>query len=115
MTRGLPTTWTTKDGRVLLIRDMEDQHVVNTIKFLRRRGYCSLAQFDSAHAALCSLQGDMSTYVAEGEFADMKPTAWLDALTEEADRRGLDYRSAEDAIEELLDDAMDDLKGGDPR
>lgn len=28
--------WTTKDGRVLLVSEMEDRHLVNTIRMLRR-------------------------------------------------------------------------------
>jgi hypothetical protein len=29
-------TWTTKDGRRMLIRDMSDPHLLSTISFLRR-------------------------------------------------------------------------------
>lgn len=28
--------WRTKDGRVILIREMDDSHLLNTIRFLRR-------------------------------------------------------------------------------
>lgn len=31
-------TWTTRDKRVLLMSEMEDSHLDNTIKFLRSRG-----------------------------------------------------------------------------
>jgi hypothetical protein len=31
-----PTTWTTRDGRELLITEMGTQHIVNTIALIRR-------------------------------------------------------------------------------
>ena len=33
--------WVTQDGRVLIIREMEDRHLANTIRFLERRGYAA--------------------------------------------------------------------------
>lgn len=30
------TTWTTRDGRTILIRDMTDRHLRNTLAFMRR-------------------------------------------------------------------------------
>lgn len=30
------TTWTTREGEVLLIKDMEDSHILNTLRMLER-------------------------------------------------------------------------------
>lgn len=41
-----PTHWKTRDGRVLCIKEMEDEHLRNTVEMLRRKGIRH-ATFDS--------------------------------------------------------------------
>ncbi len=36
-------TWTTRDGRIIPIREMEDDHLLKTIVFLRRRSHDSVS------------------------------------------------------------------------
>lgn len=56
-------TWTTRDGRVILVVDMGDQHLANTIAMLRRknRGVAAYRVIRARHRealALCSYLGD---------------------------------------------------------
>ena len=38
--------WVTRDKRVLRIKDMTDEHLANTIRFLRVRGYCTPGEIE---------------------------------------------------------------------
>lgn len=70
-----PRTWRTKDGRTLLIAEMEDAHLMNTIRFLKRQHEAAIDDASSAD--------------------DMSPSPFvpepygLDWLREEAVKRGL--------------------------
>lgn len=61
-------TWKTKDGRTIRIRDMDNQHLANTIRLLRRRAERQRPQVEldlSSFAASC--RGDGATDAAESE------------------------------------------------
>ena len=81
--------WRTKDKRVILIADMEDEHLLNSIEMLKRNGYCTIAAYDAGCAALGSQRGEMAQYYAEQEMTNAKPCHELDWLIEEAKRRGI--------------------------
>lgn len=80
--------WTTKDGRKLSVRKMSLGHIKNCIALLRRRGYVSEAEFVDACGWGFSMNGEMASYYAEQEIAQMLPTRMLDIMQEELDRRG---------------------------
>lgn len=67
--RALPETWKTRDGRVLLIRQMSDMHIHNTLAFLRSRGKVSLRDWQDQRPQFpTGLQGEYAIEAAEGEF-----------------------------------------------
>jgi hypothetical protein len=83
-------TWKTKDGRDVKVMEMTDQHLVNTIAFLKR----NIERYrDNEAAAYGGMSGgDMSSYYAEGE-ADcasdkiMVAQEWLAVMKQEIVRR----------------------------
>jgi len=94
------TVWVTKDGQRIPVRDMEDDHVVNTIRLLRRSAAgARLKELDDAFSCLTFLNGDMAQMAVEQEIAGMMcqdDENWLKdhvptyrALISEAARRGL--------------------------
>jgi hypothetical protein len=95
---GAATRWITKDKRSLLISEMGDQHLLNTIRFLERQ---LKARHDSAlqaTAVVGTFNGEMASYYASGT-ADLAMDAYiqyatvaepvLKGLRAEAQRRGL--------------------------
>lgn len=61
-------TWTTANGRVLKVRTMTDEHLVNTLKYFRRRVSRLRAQeLMAGQKALCFLQGEMAIEAVESD------------------------------------------------
>lgn len=69
--------WVTKSGEKILIRDMTDKHLINTIKLLTRNG-SDIIVYDG-------YDGDDKPYY------DIEPNPIYEALVGEADKRGLNY------------------------
>jgi len=105
--RRLPETWTTRDGRVVRIAEMEDSHLLSTIALLRRRNragirarawrtamragsYAETAPDGAADAAMecvsARLRGDCDDEILAEELPEFA------ALVEEARRRKLEIR-----------------------
>ena len=55
--------WETKDGRVLRLVDMDDAHLVNTIRMLERKAH-------DDHAAACTHVSDPDDIVPEEEWME---------------------------------------------
>lgn len=69
--------WMTKDGTVIAIRDMEDNHVINCIRFLRRHGRAHLFNIGlSAGHFAATTGGDMAADAAEDAANEAFDTAW---------------------------------------
>lgn len=81
--------WKCQDGRVLKIVDMADGHLRNTIRMLRRNGYCTTTEFADCAAYATAVNGEYAALAAENEMDQMRPASQLDDLIAEADRRGL--------------------------
>lgn len=79
--------WRCKDGLELDVEEMESAHIQNCINMLRRNGYVSLDTFWRAVGSASASQGEMASYYAEQEIADMMPTAILDEMEFELGRR----------------------------
>lgn len=90
--------WTKKDGSKIRICDMEDSHIINTIKLLVKKS--SQIQNEALMYYPC-FQGDMAQMCAEQEWDnlnEMHPEDFalqefpiLEYLWEEADKRKLKY------------------------
>jgi hypothetical protein len=74
--------WKTQDGRVIPIREMDDKHLANTIRYLGRRGY-------AAHAAVEAGSTDLID-ITEAKMCVVNPVTVLryKNMVEEAGRRG---------------------------
>ncbi len=92
-------TWTTKDGYVLVISDMGDSHLVNTIRMLDRFAVVKQAELEEeGWSFLCSLRGEMAQYYAEQDLNELMEHGLspceihpaYPALLEEANKRGLE-------------------------
>lgn len=81
--------WKCQDGRVLKIVAMDDGHLRNTIRMLRRKGYCTTTEFANCAAYANATNGEYAALAAENELDQMRPAIQLDNLIAEADRRGL--------------------------
>ena len=108
----LPTTWTTRDGRALAIKEMDDQHLVNTIRMLQRnvkvvRFRAEITMIRRYEALLSGIQGEHAREAADAEidmqidqmvqtsdFAWLKEIPVFRALTREAKKRGLSAKVA---------------------
>jgi len=112
------TTWVTREGEEIPVVDMEDSHLYNTVRFLRRKVAERIAsaeiEMKEVNDVLAwgppAFQGEMAQYHAEGEYYTLFERLWTlewlcgtepdallseqiptwNALVREADRRGLE-------------------------
>lgn len=92
--------WTCKDGTKVSIRKMTDSHLLNTIRFLRRRAPVLLGrEISAAWSVLSTLQGDMAQFQCENDISRLEqtdPQEWIEnmpelsAMLREAKRRNLE-------------------------
>ena len=82
--------WTTKDGQKILIEEMTDQHLLNTIAFLERVHQEEIA---AAWSCLSTLRGEMAQFYCENDIDKLESEEsnhpQYDDLVEEAMSRGL--------------------------
>jgi hypothetical protein len=118
----LPEKWKTRDGRVLLIREMSDDHIKNTLAMLRQKGKVSLRDWRDARPELpTGLQGEFAQDAADESFSQeweawlrMRPSGAIDAFhLEMAYRRrhGITIveKDARPAMGELVDPAPETM------
>jgi hypothetical protein len=92
-------TWTTRDGRVIKIKDMSDGHLVNTIKYLERnapqirsrlyRGLCSFASRLIGEMAMVQVDKVLEVFEETDAIDIMKEYTPYDTLVWHAKRRKL--------------------------
>lgn len=91
---GGPATWTTREGDVILISEMTDRHLINTLRMLDRKGFVPAEEMVSY---LCGSQPNGEAAMdawTEGlmELAEKIPSEKMDDLAAEAMQRGLQWR-----------------------
>ena len=91
--------WKTKDGRKVPINKMDDQHLCNTLRMLKR---CAMGKqsytINMAGQMMCSLNGEMASYYAEQDFDRACESDWteftpdiFERMEELAAKRGLEW------------------------
>lgn len=92
------TTWVTKEGQRIKIKDMTDSHILNTIRMLERNAKIyQEVMIPQAYAVLSSMRGEGAQFCMEQEIRsleDADPTELIDcptydALVEEAMKRNI--------------------------
>ena len=73
--------WTTKDGTKIRICDMEDSHLINTLKFLKRRANAQLEQYTSLTFSGCP-NGEMASYYCDQMCDEIWNSTWEDYIPE---------------------------------
>jgi hypothetical protein len=121
----LKTRWTTREGQVISIRSLEDRHLINIVKMLRRNAAIHLSeQIAGLYSFAFHLQGEMASYYieqdiarAEGtspdEFLSEEVPAW-EYLLREVERRGLSEELERQCRLDLVhqDGVLDELGDG---
>jgi len=98
----LPTHWRTKDNGLIDIKEMTDNHLLNSIAFYQKRAPDMQESdiYTSMSAAACFGKDSMASYNADGMTADAMGEAtedWLErqplwrSITNEAKRRELNF------------------------
>jgi len=102
------TIWITKDGRKIKVKDMEDSHLVNTIKMLIRKYKRELIHLRS-NITFPTFQGEMAQFYAERDYdyltdlcldnsydieelIEQSLPVW-EKLVNEAEKRNLEWRN----------------------
>lgn len=87
--------WKTKDGRLIPIPELENEHLVNIIRMLDRNAERAAFNYVIRSSPLISMMGDMAQMAAEDAMMDLadEPTSVYgdiyNTLTDEAEKRGL--------------------------
>lgn len=82
------TTWKTRDGREIALREMADSHLQNTVRFLRRRGWVHTCELASMWAYSRDA-GEFAALAVEQEADRARISKHADAVFDELKRRGL--------------------------
>jgi hypothetical protein len=98
----MPNTkmWTTREGEKILVKDMTDLHIINTLRMLERMAdRWRMNALADAYFFLGQVHGEMAELALERELEDIeengidpnKITPVYDTLVDEAIKRGLDW------------------------
>ena len=83
--------WKTRDGREVDVADMADDHLVNTLRMLRRNGFVSTSTLNF-YLFGPSPEGDGAQLAFDRELSELmnrKPLDVMSNMESEAEKRGL--------------------------
>lgn len=83
--------WITKDKRKIAVKDMTNQHIINTLKMLDRNKFIAASTLEF-YMSTSGPSGDMAQLAFEQELdevLDRIPTRWIDIFNKELKIRGL--------------------------
>lgn len=84
------TVWTKKNGEKVNIKDMDTDHIKNTIKMMERNKYVSADKYVKTFAISTLDLSDAAEMAIENEQLQMfgkKPSVWIDVLNDELNNR----------------------------
>jgi len=94
---GLKKVWTTKEGKKIKIRDMEDSHLINAYKMLIRRGFISVETLNF-YLTCSPPTADMASYYFEQGLDAIidAPVSWfVDTFEKELKKRNINLKEEE--------------------
>lgn len=80
-------TWTTRDGRAILLTDLEDSHLLNVIRMVAR----NIVLHGLLMLSYPRPEGEMAQLAFDQEISEYGEE--IEDLQVEADRRGLDWKT----------------------
>lgn len=91
-------TWETKDGEVIPISELGDNHLYNILNMLRRKAVAKLVEVQGTFLTMPEPQGEIASMDFDRAFDEVNEMTWLDVaedhpkwffLVAEARRRGI--------------------------
>jgi len=105
--------WTTRDGETVAIKDMKDNHLLNTCRFMENKTVALGNMYRYADHPIWGPRGDGAQMAFQNELSDMEEQSWavyhwIHALSDEIQKRGLEKLACKKPLEmpegELVED-----------
>jgi hypothetical protein len=81
--------WKTKDGREIDLTDLEDAHLINIVKMLKRGGFVHSDTAMSCLSYASTTSAEMASYYAEQAFDEMHFCNETDMVFNELEKRNI--------------------------
>jgi len=97
--------WRTKDGTVIRVKDMDDDHLRNTIRMLQKNALAKRELHTLSYLVGPYPQGEMAQVAFDSEFDQLLDSSWMEfvpevynLMLEEARVRGIEAEYDEEAM-----------------
>lgn len=93
-------TWKTKDGRIIPVNELADDHLINIVKYMHKRGFVSFFSWMKAYIFTLAPRAVPFAPISEEErkrvkkmkrILGKKPSKDLDTILKEGKRRCIQY------------------------
>lgn len=74
--------WKTKEGKEILIKDLEDSHLDNILKLMERKAKSKINKLVNFYAGVAPPSGEMASYAFEQEMDQAFEGHWEDHVSE---------------------------------